>query len=104
MHAFAFGVLTCMVLHASSRCAAWVCGFWAVVDTAFEAGQHPAFAPRLSRWIGNSFDAIPVLDHLGRYFVGGTFDVGDVVAGLGGAGLAFTAVVAAQRMRAGARP
>ena len=88
-HAFAFSLLTALVLPRGAGVAALACGGWALLETLFELGQHPWVSPLLARAIGERFNGIPVLDHLVPYFSGGVFDQVDVLFGLLGALAAF---------------
>ena len=88
LHAFCFSILTSLVLPRTVGWTALACGSWGLLETLLEVGQHPRLAPLLAGLIGDRFQGVPVLDHLGRYFTQGVFDPLDVVLGLGGAGLA----------------
>jgi hypothetical protein len=92
VHAFAFSVLTALSLPRRPMALGGACVLWATIDSLAEVGQHPAFsgalAEALPRWLGNG----PVVTRVGRYFDHGVFDVGDLVAGLAGAALAYLAL------------
>jgi len=91
-HAFAFSLMTCLVL---PQRLAWVtatCLGWFLVECAFEIGQHPKVSPWLSGALEGRFVGIPVLDHLPAYFSRGHFDPADIVAAGGGCLLAWALV------------
>lgn len=84
-HAFAFGIMTALLLPPRR---AWIwsaCIAWGLVDTVFEIAQMPLLANVVSARLPAFFDQVPVLDHLGRYLTGGTFDPMDVAAAVVGA-------------------
>lgn len=89
LHAFCFSILSSLAVPRTMGWAALACGGWGLLETLLEVGQHPRLAPFLADLIGDRFQQIPVLDHLGRYFTHGVFDPLDVLFGLCGAGLAF---------------
>ncbi len=103
-HAFAFSLLTALVLPRGVGYAALACGGWALLETLFELGQHPSISPLLARAIGERFSGIPVLDHLVPYFSGGVFDGMDVLFGLLGALAAFGVLRLADSPEQGRRP
>lgn len=103
-HAFAFSLLTALVLPRGAGFAALACGGWALLETLFELGQHPSVSPLLARAIGERFNGIPVLDHLVPYFSGGVFDPVDVLFGLLGALAAFAVLRLAHAPEPGQRP
>jgi len=78
-HAFAFSLLTALLLAPGRGAQRAACLGWAAVDTLFEIGQHPAVAKHLL-WLPGP---------LARYFRHGVFDALDVAAGLLGALLAY---------------
>ena len=88
LHTLAFGLLTAVVLPPRFALRAAACCAWAVVNIAFEAGQHPRLA---AAW-GETFGPGPITS----YFERGTFDAGDIVAALLGA-LVAIGVFAATR-------
>ncbi len=92
LHAFCFSILSSLVLPRTIGWAALACGGWGLLETLLEVGQHPSLAPILATLIGDRFQQIPVLDHLGPYFNHGVFDPVDVVFGLCGAAFAFIVV------------
>jgi hypothetical protein len=78
-HAFALPLLTLACLRpGSARRAAAICAAWALVDTAFEATQHPTVAAQLAR------HGAPA-----AWLPAGTCDLADIAAALVGALLAF---------------
>jgi len=82
LHPFAMALITMALYPRWPRARRWgVCGFWAVVNTAFECGQL-LNAPIIT------LNALPWLND---YFVSGQFDPWDIVAA--GAGAALAAVI-----------
>lgn len=92
LHTFCFSMLSSLALPRTAGWTALACGGWGLLETLLEVGQHPRLAPLLASAIGDRFQQIPVLDHLGRYFTNGVFDSMDVMFGLCGAALAFIVV------------
>ena len=81
LHTFAFvlmsaGVLACRRLF----CAVKIALAWVLIELIFELGQHAAmkswFIGALPAW----FDAVPILDRVGAYFLHGRYDALDVAA------------------------
>jgi len=79
VHVFAFSVLTTALLGASRRVAIAACAGWALVNAAFEFGQHPLIAARLSQLTPSWFGNIPILARTQGYFLYGTFDPLDLL-------------------------
>ena len=80
-HAFAFTVLTAAVWPmARRRRAGFAAGLWCAIGSALEIGQHPALARPLSEALPAWFAAVPVLDHLGAYWLRGGFGADDLIA------------------------
>ena len=84
-HAFALGVVTALLLPPRRRWIWLACGAWGLVDAALELAQMPRLATTIAAALPAAFDQVPVLDHLGRYLVNGTFDAFDVMAAFAGA-------------------
>lgn len=90
-HAFSFTVFAGAVLPAT-RWRPWLAGgLWFVIGTALELGQHPALSQPMAAALPAWFAAVPVLDHLGVYWLHGGFDIADLIAV--GAGSAAAAVL-----------
>jgi hypothetical protein len=89
VHALGFSLLTALVLPRTRRHAALACGGWALIETAFEVGQHKAVSPLLAAWIAPAAGSVPGADTLRRYFLVGGFDPWDIAAGLAGAAAAY---------------
>ena len=88
LHAFAFALLSAVVLPPRRPLHLRACAGWVLVDGAFELGQHPAVATPLSR----ALEALlpPALAQpLSRYFQAGTFDAADLAAALIGGAAAW---------------
>lgn len=70
-HAFAFSLLTAVLLGHNRR-ARWLgCGGWWLVDVLFELGQHAALKERLATLLPGV---------IGNYLARGTFDLFDLLA------------------------
>jgi hypothetical protein len=80
VHPFAFALFTAALLPPSPAWQAGACGFWVLVDGAFECGQHPAVAA----WIAGVLPDAAWTAPLRHYFERGTFDVADLAATLAG--------------------
>lgn len=92
VHAFSFSILSSLALPRRIGWSALACGGWGLLETLLEVGQHARLAPLFASAIGDRFQQIPVLDHLGRYFTNGVFDSTDVMLGICGAVLAFIVI------------
>lgn len=79
-HTFAFSVWTALCLAPARRTVAWACAGWALLDGLFEAGQHAAVSAVVA-------PAMP--GFVAGYLRRGTFDIGDLVAGVAGAMVAW---------------
>lgn len=92
VHAFAFAVLSALLLPRTRFWAAGACAAWAVIDTVFEALQHPVLSAPAARWL-QDLDLVTALqwcaDKTARYLASGSFDPFDVLAGLLGALAAY---------------
>lgn len=86
-HAYAFALLSCVVLPRRAGWAAAACAFWVLVDSAFEILQWPPFARPAAAVLQGA--AWPGFDHLGAYLVQGRFDALDLLAGGLGGGAAL---------------
>jgi hypothetical protein len=84
-HAFAFSVFMALVLPWRPAWIAASCALWAVIDVAFEIGQHPAVVAKLPAWMHQ----VTGFDRLRQYLTSGTFDLLDVVAAVLGAIAAY---------------
>ncbi len=80
VHPFAFSLFTAAALPTAARYRYLACVVWFGVNAAFELGQHPRFSGPLARALQDSFGSNPFTQALARYFVRGTFDVGDLLA------------------------
>lgn len=98
LHAFAFSVLTALVLPRTLSHAAAACAGWALVETAFEVGQHAAVSPWLVQALAPFAGTAPGAIQLQRYFAAGSFDPADVAAGIAGATLAFVVLALIHRI------
>jgi len=93
LHVYAFALLTVVVLGVSRARAAWAAAAWCVVNLLVEFGQWPPLAERLAASLPGWFGQVPVLDHLGAYFLRGSFDPVDLLATLIGAVTAYVTVL-----------
>jgi hypothetical protein len=87
-HVFAFSLMTAGLLGPRRKGALLICLFWFLIDTAFEIGQglkHISLTI-IPEWI--NVHPLPMAN-LQEYFRCGTFDIGDILAGLLGALAAF---------------
>ena len=84
-HVIALSLLTAAALGATSRSATVAPAIWALINVAFEIGQHASVSPLLLRILPQRFDDIWLLDQLHPYFTHGTFDPLDIVSALAGA-------------------
>lgn len=85
VHTFAFSLLTAAVLPERSVPRYGACIAWFAVNVVFEVGQHPLVSVRLAEALQGGPGGSPLTQPLASYFVHGTFDPGDIVAGLFGA-------------------
>lgn len=85
VHTFAFSLFTAAALAPGSTPRYGACVAWCAVNIAFELGQHPQISARLAEALHGSFGDAPAARALARYFVRGTFDVGDIAAAIVGA-------------------
>jgi hypothetical protein len=78
VHVFSFILLTAGVLSCQKRGCFIICLSWFFLDCAFELGQKFKGVPLkiIPAW----FSGTPFLENTKIYFVGGTFDVLDLVA------------------------
>ena len=99
VHPFAFSLLTVAVLAPSVRPRYGACVAWALVNIAFELGQHPQFkGPLAEALYAHLGQSVPVR-RLASYFLRGTFDFGDLLAIVAGALAAAGVLRAVQASR-----
>ena len=79
-HLLAFALLTAGIVGAGRRTAALVCLFWLLVETAFEAAQHPIVSSWLVPHVPQWSEHILLLDNTRNFLLNGTFDPLDLVA------------------------
>lgn len=103
-HAYAFSLLTAAWLPPRRAALLLACGGWFAIDVLFEAGQHPALASTIAAALPHWFDAVPVLDQTGRYFLQGHFGWDDIAATAAGAGAAAWTLLRLQSDRSTRRP
>lgn len=81
VHAFAFALLSALVLPPRRSLRTLACAGWVLADLLFELGQHPALAAPLSQGLEALLPAA-LAAPLARYFQAGTFDGADLGAAL----------------------
>lgn len=84
-HVIALSLLTATTLGARARAATLAPAIWALINVAFEIGQHASVSPLLLRILPQRFAEIWLLDQLRPYFAQGTFDPLDIAGALAGA-------------------
>jgi hypothetical protein len=88
VHPFAFSLLTAAALPSRLAWRYGACAAWCVVNIAFEVGQHPLFSGHLVSALQATSGQFVPGRALSSYFLHGTFDAADIVAGAFGALLA----------------
>ena len=88
-HPLGMALLTLALLPPGRRSALAAAALWALVDAAFELGQHPALGPALAARVPSWFQGIPVLENTRGYFLNGRFDPWDLAAIFLGAAAAY---------------
>jgi hypothetical protein len=96
-HTVAFALLTAALVLPGQRGALFACLLWLGIETLFEAGQAPSVSMWLSGYVPAWFSRVPILDHAGSYFRGGTFDPNDLAAAVLGALIAYWILLFSQR-------
>ncbi len=66
-----------------------IAAFWALLEVAFEVGQHPEISTSIVALLPEWFQMVPVLDHAAAYFSYGSFDSLDILATVLGAMAAY---------------
>lgn len=89
LHPLAMILLCAAVLRPRRRAALALCGFWVVINLAFEAGQWRPAAATLFSWLGAHCGAVFACQRTAGFFLHGTFDWMDVAATLAGGGVAW---------------
>ena len=85
VHAFSFSLFSAAALPSCARPRYGACLVWAVVNVAFEVGQHPSLSTGLAALVQDRLGTMPPAPMLALYFVHGTFDWSDIAAALLGA-------------------
>jgi hypothetical protein len=85
VHPLAFSLFTAAVLKPGVAACWAACTFWAIVDIAFEVGQHPALAATWTAALHGGLGQWAIARATLRYFLQGTFDPYDVCAVMLGA-------------------
>jgi N-acetylneuraminic acid mutarotase len=104
-HAFAFTLLTAIVLGATRRAALCASALWWTAGSAIEIAQHPVLARHVADALPRWLDSLPLLENTAPFFIRGTFDPWDLVALTAGVFAAFGLVTLTLRWKpsAGAR-
>lgn len=92
-HAFAFSLITALILASSHRGALFACATWWVIDSLFEIGQLPSLAPHIAVSLPSWLGGIPFVENTAAYFLHGTFDAWDLAAIAAGAIGAYCMIV-----------
>lgn len=99
LHTLAFGLLTAAAM---PRRRAWRLGAvaaWAVVNVAFEIGQHPTIASTLTNALLDRAEPGLVVQALAAYVHYGRFDPNDIAAAVAGAAVAAASLLLLDRSR-----
>jgi hypothetical protein len=88
-HTIAFSLLTAVLALPGRRGALFACLLWLVIEVLFEVGQASLIAIWLGGVLPAWFEHVPILDHMGSYFLGGTFDPLDLAAAVLGTAVAY---------------
>jgi len=99
-HAFAFTAFTAVLLPQKWPRYRLAASLWCAIGSGLELGQHPSIAQPLAASLPAWFDSVPVLDHLGRYWLQGSFAVNDLAAVAAGCVTSVLAVMAIEARRA----
>ncbi len=97
VHVYAFSLLTAIIFNLSRRIVLLSCGFWWLIDTMFEVGQHPIISPHIVSFIPSWFSRVPFLENTTSYFLYGTYDPWDLLAILLGGLTAYGTAVRLHR-------
>jgi hypothetical protein len=89
LHAFAFSLLTSLLLRPWHLAAIVGCGFWLVVNVSLEIAQADVIAPWVTQHLPAAFAQWPLLDMVGPYLLNGSFDPLDLGITVFGCGLAL---------------
>jgi hypothetical protein len=82
-HVFAFALFTATCLPPARVSAVAASAVWLAIDGLFELAQHPTLQAVLIPWLGRNDN--PLNRVVALYVARGTFDVGDLLAAVGGA-------------------
>lgn len=80
IHVYVFILLTVMVMRPSTMKVYAICIAWLTVDSLFELAQHETIAQWISGHVPGWFEGIPILENMAVYFLGGTFDIFDLIS------------------------
>lgn len=94
-HAFAFSLLSCVLLPRRRLAMTVACLFWLLLDSAFEILQVPALAKPAAAALHSAALVLPGADRIAAYLLQGRFDTLDLLAGGLGAAAAFACAATA---------
>lgn len=80
VHVYAFILLTVVVAGSARARLIGICAAWFIIAALFECAQLPAIAGSIAAAVPAWFARVPVLDNTAAYFLGGTFDVMDLLS------------------------
>lgn len=92
VHAFAFILLTAIVVAPTSSQVVLICLTWFAVDSFFEIAQITPIAQWITGHVPDWFAGIPFLENTAVYFLAGTFDFLDLVSIAMGAVAAYLTI------------
>lgn len=90
LHVCAFALLTGVVATTDRYGRACICTAWVGIDAVFEMGQHALVSPTLAVPLEHWCAALAVCRRTSQFFVQGTFDPADLIAGVIGGLAAFS--------------
>lgn len=97
LHAYAFILLTNLVINSSANGLRVICIVWIVIELLFEVGQHPDAVLMAGYYLPEWFQHLFGWDVVTGYFVFGHFDVMDMAFVLLGAYAAYLTVLISRR-------
>ena len=90
LHVCAFALLTSVVAATDMRGRACICSAWVGIDALFEMAQHALISPTLAVPLEHWCGALAACRRTSQFFVQGTFDPADLIAGVIGGLAAFS--------------
>jgi hypothetical protein len=89
LHAFAFSLLSSLLLRPWRAAAAVGCGFWLLVSLGLEIAQADGVAAWITQYLPPAFERWPLFDQVGPYLRNGSLDPLDLTFTIFGCGFAF---------------